>query len=117
MQVRLKLSSHGQLLSLTLDAAIEGLCQAMVVADNKCIVETLTSRSIGGIVPISELFNTHWTVAIFNEVLNHGPDMANFLSELQNEARAEYMLPTSVKNFHLVPDSQGEARFPCFALS
>ncbi|KAF4624254.1 hypothetical protein G7Y89_g13919 [Cudoniella acicularis] len=92
--VRLGLSREGQRLHLSLELALENLCKAMVTKENKCHIDTLTSRSVGGIVPLCPIFKTYWTVSFFNEAIAHGPDMASFLAELQDEAKNTYMIPT-----------------------
>jgi hypothetical protein len=68
----------------------------MVTKENKCHVDPLTGRSVGGIVPLDPVFNTYWTLSFFNEIIAHGPDVGSFLSELQGEAWNSYMIPTLV---------------------
>jgi hypothetical protein len=55
-------------------------------------VETLTTRSISGIVPLSDMFNTYWIAAFFTEAMTYGPNVSQFLSELQTEA-GNYVAP------------------------
>jgi hypothetical protein len=68
----------------------------MVAKGNKCHVDILTDRSIGGIVPLCPVFKMYWTVSFFNEAITYGPDMQRFFAELQCEASNNYIVPTSV---------------------
>lgn len=91
-QVRLRLSDKGQRENKTLDWAISKLCNNMVMIINRPQVETLTTRSISGIVPLSDMFNTYWIAAFFTEAMTYGPNVSQFLSELQREA-GNYVAP------------------------
>lgn len=66
--------------------------------ENRSRVDTLTERSIGGIVPLSPIFKTHWTIYFFHEAIIHGPDhFEDFLADVQRDLIDHYMGPTSVK--------------------
>ncbi|OCL07270.1 hypothetical protein AOQ84DRAFT_377843 [Glonium stellatum] len=95
--VRLKLSDEGRRQSFTFESAVERLCQKLVAKENRSRVETLTKRSIGGIVPLSPIFKAHWTISFFQEAVIHGPDhFEDFLADMQRDLIDHYMGPTMV---------------------
>ena len=66
--------------------------------ENKSFVDILTERSIDGIVPLSPIFKTHWTIYFFNEAIIRGPDhFEDFLADVQRDLTDHYMGPTLVK--------------------
>lgn len=96
-QVRLRLSEMAVRQDISLEAAIQTLCRAMISprpTGCRHVVDCLTDRSIWGIIAISPVFQTYWTACFFSYMISTGGhDLQDLSADLMRHSEP-FNIPT-----------------------
>lgn len=101
--MRARGSSNSSSVIASLDVAMKDLCRGLMDVEEgrRGRLESLTQRSIWGIIPISSMFETYWTATFFRDIIENSPEYLAGLAEEYMHEGHPYYVPPSVAHLYL----------------